>query len=103
MRFTYPARPGAIHPQEGGRPLSGVPPGRCAQAVARAGRSPDQVTQDRPASRRPQSEEERSLPEQSVLVVEDTDEIRELVATVLGRAGFDVRTVGTAAECMEEV
>jgi DNA-binding response OmpR family regulator len=43
------------------------------------------------------------LPEQSVLVVEDTDEIRELVATVLGRAGFDVRTVGTGAECMAEV
>jgi len=38
-----------------------------------------------------------------VLVVEDTDEIRELVATVLGKAGFDVRAVGTAAECMDEV
>ena len=43
------------------------------------------------------------MPEQSVLVVEDTDEIRELVATVLGRAGFDVRTVGTGAECMAEI
>ena len=43
------------------------------------------------------------MPEQSVLVVEDTDEIRELVATVLGKAGFDVRAVGTAAECMDEV
>jgi len=43
------------------------------------------------------------LPEQSVLVVEDTDEIRELVATVLGRAGFDVRAVGTGAECMAEI
>jgi DNA-binding response OmpR family regulator len=43
------------------------------------------------------------LPEQSVLVVEDTDEIRELVATVLGKAGFDVRTVGTGAECMAEI
>jgi DNA-binding response OmpR family regulator len=43
------------------------------------------------------------LPEQSVLVVEDTDEIRELVTTVLGKAGFDVRAVGTGAECMAEV
>jgi DNA-binding response OmpR family regulator len=43
------------------------------------------------------------LPEQSVLVVEDTDEIRELVATVLGKAGFDVRAVGTGAECMAAV
>ena len=43
------------------------------------------------------------MPEQSVLVVEDTDEIRELVATVLGRAGFDVRAVGTGAECMAEI
>ena len=31
------------------------------------------------------------MAEQSVLVVEDTDEIRELVVTVLRRAGFDVR------------
>jgi DNA-binding response OmpR family regulator len=43
------------------------------------------------------------LSAQSVLVVEDTDEIRELVATVLGKAGFDVRAVGTAAGCMAEV
>ena len=43
------------------------------------------------------------MPEQSVLVVEDTDEIRELVATVLGKAGFDVRAVGSGAECLEEV
>jgi DNA-binding response OmpR family regulator len=43
------------------------------------------------------------LPEQSVLVVEDTDEIRELVATVLGKAGFDVRAVATGAECLAEV
>ncbi len=43
------------------------------------------------------------MPAQSVLVVEDTDEIRELVATVLGKAGFDVRTVGTGAECMAEI
>jgi DNA-binding response OmpR family regulator len=41
--------------------------------------------------------------EQSVLVVEDTEEIRELVTTVLGRAGFDVRAVGTGAGCLEEV
>jgi len=41
--------------------------------------------------------------EQSVLVVEDTEEIRELVVTVLGKAGFDVRAVGTGAECLEEV
>jgi DNA-binding response OmpR family regulator len=41
--------------------------------------------------------------EQSVLVVEDTDEIRELVATVLRRAGMDVRAVGSGAECLEEV
>jgi DNA-binding response OmpR family regulator len=39
----------------------------------------------------------------SVLVVEDTDEIRELVSTVLGRAGMDVRAVATGAECMAEV
>ena len=43
------------------------------------------------------------MPEQSVLVVEDADEIRELVATVLGKAGFDVRAVGTGAGCLEEV
>jgi DNA-binding response OmpR family regulator len=41
--------------------------------------------------------------EQSVLVVEDTEEIRELVTTVLSRAGMDVRAVGTGAECLEEV
>jgi DNA-binding response OmpR family regulator len=41
--------------------------------------------------------------EQSVLVVEDTEEIRELVTTVLGRAGFDVRAVGTGAAALEEV
>jgi DNA-binding response OmpR family regulator len=40
---------------------------------------------------------------QSVLVVEDTEEIRELVTTVLGKAGFDVRAVGTGAGCMAEV
>jgi DNA-binding response OmpR family regulator len=41
--------------------------------------------------------------EQSVLVVEDTEEIRELVVTVLTRAGMDVRAVGTGAEALEEV
>ena len=43
------------------------------------------------------------MAEQSVLVVEDTEEIRELVVTVLRRAGMDVRAVGTGAECLEEV
>jgi DNA-binding response OmpR family regulator len=40
---------------------------------------------------------------QSVLVVEDTDEIRELVVTVLTRAGMDVRAVASGAACMDEV
>jgi len=40
---------------------------------------------------------------QSVLVVEDTDEIRELVVTVLRRAGMDVREATTGAECLAEV
>ncbi len=40
---------------------------------------------------------------QDVLVVEDTDEIRDLVVTVLGRAGLDVRAVGTGAACLAEV
>ncbi|TQN44270.1 DNA-binding response OmpR family regulator [Blastococcus colisei] len=43
------------------------------------------------------------MPAQSVLVVEDTDEIRELVTTVLGRAGFDVREAASGAACLEEV
>jgi DNA-binding response OmpR family regulator len=43
------------------------------------------------------------LADQSVLVVEDTDEIRELVRTVLAKAGFDVRAVSSAAECLAEV
>ncbi len=43
------------------------------------------------------------MADQSVLVVEDTDEIRELVRTVLTRAGFDVRAVGSGAECLDEV
>ncbi len=41
--------------------------------------------------------------EQSVLVVEDTEEIRELVCTVLRRAGMDVRAVPTGAEALVEV
>jgi DNA-binding response OmpR family regulator len=43
------------------------------------------------------------VPDSSVLVVEDTEEIRELVSTVLRKAGFDVRAVGSGAECMAEV
>jgi DNA-binding response OmpR family regulator len=41
--------------------------------------------------------------DQSVLVVEDTDEIRELVTTVLRRAGMDVREATSGAACMAEV
>jgi DNA-binding response OmpR family regulator len=41
--------------------------------------------------------------EQSVLVVEDTDEIRELVVTVLRRAGFDVREASSGAVALAEV
>jgi DNA-binding response OmpR family regulator len=41
--------------------------------------------------------------EQSVLVVEDTEEIRELVCTVLRRAGMDVRAVASGAEALAEV
>jgi len=43
------------------------------------------------------------LPGQTVLVVEDTDEIRELVVTVLTKAGMDVRAVASGAACMEEL
>ncbi len=43
------------------------------------------------------------MADQSVLVVEDTDEIRELVRTVLAKAGFDVRAVSSGVECLEEV
>ena len=43
------------------------------------------------------------MAEQSVLVVEDTDEIRELVTTVLRRAGFDVREAISGAAALEEV
>ncbi|MCW2683469.1 MAG: cseB [Blastococcus sp.] len=43
------------------------------------------------------------MAEQSVLVVEDTDEIRELVVTVLRRAGFDVREAASGAAALEEV
>jgi DNA-binding response OmpR family regulator len=39
----------------------------------------------------------------SVLVVEDTDEIRELVATVLTKAGMDVRTVGSGEAAIAEL
>ena len=39
----------------------------------------------------------------SVLVVEDTEEIRTLIGTVLERAGMQVRAVGSGAECMDEV
>lgn len=39
----------------------------------------------------------------SVLVVEDTEEIRTLLVTVLERAGLDVRAVGTAREARAEV
>lgn len=39
----------------------------------------------------------------SVLVVEDTDDIRTLVVTVLERAGMDVRAVRTGAECLAAV
>ena len=39
----------------------------------------------------------------SVLVVEDTDEIRELVSTVLTKAGMDVRAVSSGAACLEEL
>src|SRR5690348_16001542 len=49
-----------------------------------------------------QGEEESAVSGASVLVVEDTDEIRELVATVLTKAGLDVRTAGSGAECMAE-
>jgi DNA-binding response OmpR family regulator len=43
------------------------------------------------------------LPGSSVLVVEDTDEIRELVVTVLTKAGMDVRAVASGAACLEEL
>jgi DNA-binding response OmpR family regulator len=61
------------------------------------------VTEEQPPRRRRQVEEERALPGSSVLVVEDTDEIRELVVTVLTRAGMDVRAVGSGAEAIDEV
>jgi DNA-binding response OmpR family regulator len=41
--------------------------------------------------------------EQSVLVVEDTEEISELVCTVLRRTGMDVRAVASGAEALAEV
>ncbi len=39
----------------------------------------------------------------SVLVVEDTEEIRELVVTVLTRASLDVRAVASGAACLDEM
>src|SRR3712207_128932 len=46
---------------------------------------------------------ETAVPGSSVLVVEDTDEIRELVCTVLTRAGMDVRAVASGTACMDEL
>ena len=43
------------------------------------------------------------MPGSSVLVVEDTDEIRELVVTVLTKAGMDVRAVASGAACLKEL
>ncbi len=43
------------------------------------------------------------MPGQTVLVVEDTDEIRELVVTVLTKAGMDVRAVASGAACLAEL
>ena len=43
------------------------------------------------------------MSEHSVLVVEDTEEIRELVCTVLRRAGVDVRAVASGTEALAEV
>ena len=43
------------------------------------------------------------MAEQSVLVVEDTEEIRELVCTVLRRAGMEVRAVASGVECLAEI
>ena len=43
------------------------------------------------------------MSDSSVLVVEDTDEIRELVTTVLRRAGMDVREASSGVACLEEV
>ena len=43
------------------------------------------------------------MPGSSVLVVEDTDEIRELVVTVLTKAGMDVRAVSSGAACLAEL
>jgi DNA-binding response OmpR family regulator len=60
------------------------------------------VTEDLPSRPESQCEEESAVPGSSVLVVEDTDEIRELVSTVLTRAGLEVRAVGSGAACMEE-
>lgn len=39
----------------------------------------------------------------SVLVVEDAEDIRQLVVTVLQRAGFDVQEASSGRECLEKV
>jgi len=39
----------------------------------------------------------------SVLVVEDAEDIRQLVVTVLQRAGFEVREAASGGECLEQV
>src|SRR3712207_916426 len=46
---------------------------------------------------------ETAVPGSSVLVVEDTDEIRELVCTVLTKAGMDVRAAASGTACMDEL
>jgi len=46
---------------------------------------------------------ETAVPGSSVLVVEDTDEIRELVCTVLTKAGMDVRAAASGTACLDEL
>jgi DNA-binding response OmpR family regulator len=53
--------------------------------------------------RESQCEEESAVSAASVLVVEDTDEIRELVATVLTKAGMDVRAVASGEAALAEL
>jgi CheY-like chemotaxis protein len=45
----------------------------------------------------------RSLKGIRVLVVEDTPDVREMIATVLGAAGAEVMTVASATEAMETI
>jgi CheY-like chemotaxis protein len=45
----------------------------------------------------------RSLKGIRVLVVEDTADVREMIATVLGAAGAEVMTVASAAEAMDTI